>query len=308
MLGYSEGRLSPRKRENLEHHFADCDDCTESLALYVRTMGEQNEPVAALAGGLDDDALVREQSSRILTMIKEDEFRKAIQPATGEPTTKRGILSFRNLALAGTFASAILAVAVIWYVTQDSNSELGMRALARVNAVERRTPVRVSGNFAYSIHRGEIRGPSDDSSSEINYAVDVLRAGEAPSASREQRLAFARALLMRGGPGDNSSARSILEGLVRTTTQSAELAEIHNDLGVASFQSRNYSMAIESFDQALANHAGYDEALFNRALTKERMRDYEGARRDWEAFINSAADEGWKGEARQRLSRLPAAN
>jgi hypothetical protein len=67
-------------------------------------------------------------------------------------------------------------------------------------------------------------------------------------------------------------------------------------------------MAIESFDQALANHAGYDEALFNRALTKERMRDYEGARRDWEAFINSAADEGWKGEARQRLSRLPAAN
>ena len=112
-LAYLERRSPAYARSGLDSHFAECSDCREFLGLFVRASRD-----SASSDGFSDglretpyDADIMRQSARVLTMIKEDEFKHSHSESFSEKeTTRHGFyISLQRLALVG----AVVAVAVI---------------------------------------------------------------------------------------------------------------------------------------------------------------------------------------------------
>src|SRR4051812_39348780 len=62
-------------------------------------------------------------------------------------------------------------------------------------------------------------------------------------------------------------------------TQDAE--KFYNS-GIASFANKNFSGALNDFNQAIALKADFERAYYNRGTTKFEMKDYNGAISDFD--------------------------
>jgi tetratricopeptide (TPR) repeat protein len=194
---------------------------------------------------------------------------------------------------------AIVAGAMFW-LTRDRSPEAGMDALRLAVKDERRTPARISGGLAHSRYLAT-RGEEDSEVLQFERALSKLKHAESESAPVDSRLALARVYLALGKGEEAKKAITILEQLIATGNQSAE---IFNDLGVAQFQLGNFEEAIANFTKALEKSPGYNEALFNRALANERENRIEAAKQDWQEFIRLNSDEKWGDEAERHLDML----
>ena len=293
VLAYSENKLSPRNRAQLERHFVDCYDCRELLALLGRESEEAPDQVAEEA--------VAAQTARVLGYIRTDEL------AHGKPATKRRAaagfsISYPRLASVGLVVCAI-AVAGVFLMTRDQAPADAMEALKLAVKDARYSQARVSGGLDYSRFAGTRRGPGDPNDRDFQFdrALGKLRTAEQDNAPVKRRLVLARIHLARGTREDAKSALAILNQLA---ARGVDTAEALNDTGVAQFQLDNYDEAIGYFSKALQKSPAYYEALFNRALAEERAHRDDDARRDWQQFIEHSPDESWKAEAREHLNSL----
>jgi len=250
------------------------------------------------------DAAVMLQSARVLTMIKEDEFQHGQNERSSERDQKREgfYISLPRLAIVAAVATLAVVGSLSWFIKTDKTEQVAVAALGDAMKTERRTEVRISGEFDYSPH-SSTRGNSESESAADNNlhferVFSKLKGAEKPSAPATQRLILARAYLARNASGDASRARTILEEVAATGDESAE---IDNDKGVALFQLGNFQAAQNSFARALEKKPGYDHALFNLALAEERLNSHADAKRDWEAFIKVSRDARWKAEAQRHL-------
>jgi tetratricopeptide (TPR) repeat protein len=305
---YTEGRISSHKRAELESHFAVCSDCREMLALVIKIPDQEVEGYDAQIAPLSEDG-VRKQTARILAFIENDE-RRLRQPASKRPVNKPayteaakkrdGIyIPYPVLAALAMIICAIVAGAMFW-LTRDRSPEAGMDALRLAVKDERRTPARISGGLAHSRYLAT-RGEEDSEVLQFERALSKLKHAESESAPVDSRLALARVYLALGKGEEAKKAITILEQLIATGNQSAE---IFNDLGVAQFQLGNFEEAIANFTKALEKSPGYNEALFNRALANERENRIEAAKQDWQEFIRLNSDEKWGDEAERHLDML----
>jgi tetratricopeptide (TPR) repeat protein len=305
VLSYIEGTLRANRREELESHFAGCADCVESLALFAK-ISRMPEPSTLPIASYDGE--VRAQSARVLNMISEDAAAYTpVAPVADirERQEKREgfYISAPRFAMAAAALVCIVVVGVVWFWNTDSAAERGKQALAAALKSERQSPVRISGGFDYSpviVTRGA-EGRDDDSNLQFERAFARLKSAEDRSAPAADRLVLAQAYLARAQNGDARRARTIIE---EVAAQGEQSAEIYNDLGAAMFQLENYDAARDNFNKALAKNPQLHEALFNRALTQEKLKQYGQARQDWETFIASSPDGKWKVEAEQRLDLL----
>ena len=304
VLAYLERRSPAYGRHTLDRHFAECNDCREFLALFVMA---SREPGEGLEGFMEApyDADVMRQSAKVLTMIKEDEFQHSkTVPAPEKEFKREGFyLSLPRLAFAAALATVAVVGSLIWLIRADPVEKVAVAALGDAMKTERRTEVRISGNFEYSpliVTRGsgESEGATD-SSLHFERVFAKLKAAEKPSAPAAQRLILARAYLARNASDDAGRARKILEEVAASGNESAD---IENDKGVAWFQLGNYEAALASFTRALERKPDLYEALFNTALTEEKLKSYSDARRDWETFIRVSPDARWRAEAQQHLT------
>ena len=305
VLAYIERRSPAYGRHRLDSHFADCDDCREFLALFVRASREPGEASDSFMEA-SYDAEVLKQSAKVLTMIKQDEFHhsQSERPRKRENKREGFYISLPRLALAGAVATLTVVGSLSWFIKPESVEQVAVAALGDAMKTERRTEVRISGGFEYSPHPVTRGSSPSESSADTDFHFErvfsKLKEAEKPSAPAAQRLILARAYLARNSSGDASRARTILEEVAAASGK--ETAEIDNDKGVALFQLENYQAALNSFSRALEKKPDFYEALFNQALAEERLKSYSDARRDWEAFIKASTDAKWKAEAQRHLS------
>jgi hypothetical protein len=318
ILAYSEDRLSQRRREQLEGHFLCCDDCRAFLALFAHSCDDATEPdIRPLT-----DKAIKNQTARVLTYIKEDEFNRRKAEGNKQPVEAMGggLFTFnRQGGATRSFTSSrqmagitlmICAVAVgTLYFTMGSEPPIVIAKDAFTLAVKdnRFIEPQLPG-LPHSPYNVENRGDGKDGDGkdavppraglQFRRAEVAIQFAEDPSAPAEPRLLLARIYLAHGDPDHTGRALTILEQLAAAGNQSPEFL---NDMGVALYQSKRYSEALSYFDQALDKSPGFNEALFNRALTEKKMGNLEKAREDWNRFIESSADEKWKDEARNNL-------
>jgi tetratricopeptide (TPR) repeat protein len=308
ILNYLEGKLSPRRRAEMENHFACCSDCRELLVLFIKIPDEQVEGYDETFASISDGG-VKKQTARILAFIENDERRRGNQAdkrAARGQDSKRGegiYVSYPMLASLALIVCAIAAGAIFW-VTRDQRPQAGMEALKLAMKEERRTPARISGGLAYSPY-AMTRGEEDSDGLQFERALNKLKYADDGSQSAEARLALARVHLALGKRDEAKKALSILDQLVAGGNQSAEIL---NDLGVAQFQLENYGEAISNFSKALEKSPGFGEALFNRALAEEHDNRIEAAKQDWQLFLISPSDPKWKAEAERNLQRLQSSS
>ena len=305
VLAYLERRSPAYGRSKLDSHFAECDDCREFLALFVKASREPAEGYDSFMEA-PFDAAVMLQSARVLTMIKEDEFQHGQNERSSEREQKREgfYISLPRFAIVASVVILAVVGSLFWFIKPDKTEQVAVAALGDAMKTERRTEVRISGEFDYSPH-SSTRGNSESESAADNNlhferVFSKLKGAEKPSAPATQRLILARAYLARNASGDASRARTILEEVAATGDESAE---IDNDKGVALFQLGNFQAAQNSFARALEKKPGYDHALFNLALAEERLNSHSDAKRDWEAFIKVSRDARWKAEAQRHLAK-----
>jgi tetratricopeptide (TPR) repeat protein len=305
VLAYMEDRLTSSRREQLDTHFADCGDCREFFALFVRATTEPAEVPDAFAGVLaisPPDNEVRRQSARVLAMIEEDDLSYGAAQSREKSSEPKGFyISLPRFAMAAVALIAVTIISFSLFMKTEPAEQAAMQALAQAVKTERRTPVRVSGGFDYSPHP-LTRGVAESNNSlHFDRAFSKLRSAEKPSAPASERLMLARAYLARNASGDASRARTILEEIAASGETSPE---IENDKGVALFELENYQAALNSFKKALEKNSKYHEALFNKALVEEKLKLYSEAKADWELFITTSPDPKWREEAQQNLELL----
>lgn len=292
VLAYVENRLSARNRARLEGHFAKCDDCRKLLVITGPHSVETPAPLA--------DEAVREQTSKVLSLIYSDELNR------NKP--KRRLRMFPGLDVSylrfGTAALTTCAIAVIaiGLLTRGPGpEEAAMRALALAVKDGRHTEAQISGRLAHSEYKVNRGVPTNASDLQFDLAISELRFAEQDTAPVNDRLVLARVYLARGTREDVKHALMILQ---QVAARGVESPEALNDTGVAQFELGNYEDAISYFSRALTKSPTYYEALFNRALAAEPARHYDQAKQDWEQYINKSPDENWKSEARRHLKSL----
>jgi tetratricopeptide (TPR) repeat protein len=177
-----------------------------------------------------------------------------------------------------------------------------MDALKSAVKDKRYSLARVSGGFDHSPHAETLRGDDDGGDSLLFDRAEIKTKAAAQDRSDSRAgLISARLHLIRGTSNEANKALLILEQLSK---DGVETPEALNDLGVAQFQRFNYDEAVAYFTKALAKSPGYGEALFNRALSYERLDRDDEARGDWQQFISQSPSDGWKAEAMTHLRDL----
>ena len=264
VLAYLERRLSANNRARLERHFANCDDCRELLVVTGRQSAEIPAPLP--------DETVREQTSKVLSLIYSDELNR------NKP--KRRLRMFPGLDVSylrfGAAALTICAIAIIAVVLLSRGpgpGEVAMKALALAVKDQRHTEARISGGLAYSQYKVNRGVQTNDDDLQFNLAINALKTAEHETAPVENELVLARVYLARGTREDVRHALAILDQVAARV----ESPEALNDTGVAQFELGNYEDAISYFTRALTKSPNYYEALFNKALAEERARNYDQA-------------------------------
>lgn len=292
VLAYSENRLSPRNRAQIERHFSNCHDCLEVLAFLGRETHETPAPLT------EED--VSEQTNKVLYYMRnEGGAGKQVQLV---PRLSGFRISYPKLATVGLVISAIVIAVIVVTPDGPSPSEIAMDAMKLAVRDKRYSLARVSGGFDHSPYAGTLRG--DDEGSEgllFDRAEIKAKAAAQVTSDSEAGLISARSHLIRGASNEANQALLILEQLAKG---GVETPEALNDLGVAQFQRLNYDEAIDYFTRALEKSPGYGEALFNRALAYQRLDRNDEARQDWQQFISQSPNDGWKDEAMAQLREL----
>jgi hypothetical protein len=321
LLAYSLNRLPHNRREQLESHFLGCDHCRNFLVLFARTADDATEPdIKPLT-----DSAIKNQASRILTYIKEDDFNRR---RTGRdkqsvkdliaglfvsnrpgPSGEGIFVSTRQLVTAGLMVSA-LAVGIVYILTRtEPRNVVAREAVALATKDRRLIEPSLSGDIPHSPYPLVTRGPAEgrgttdgeDPHAERQFARAQLQVqfAEDASAPAEDRLTLAMFYLSRGEIDYTRRALAILEQLVAGPNPSAEML---NDTGVALYQLERYAEAIAYYNRALEKAPSFDKPLFNRALSEYKAGNEAKAREDWRQFIESSSDEKWKEEAQRRLN------
>ena len=294
LFAYIANRLPARNRVQMERHFAQCDDCRELLALVAREPEHPSSPLI--------DQAINEQTDKVLTYIRSERTRQSGQREEAR-SPRAFVISYARLA-AAMLAVIVIGITVIFFLTRDRGRDDAMQALKLAVKDARFTEARVSGGLPYSRYSVTRGGAANNDDLEFSRAVAALRGAEQENAPVDDRLALARVYLARGRFED---AQHALEILAQLSARGVETPEALNDMGVAELQLKDYGNAIAHFTKALAKSPSYSEALFNKALTEERINRDADAMRDWQLFIDQSSDSGWKTEAESHLRSLSVA-
>jgi hypothetical protein len=312
VLAYSEDRLSHRRREQLESHFLYCDDCRAFLALFARSSDDATESdIRPLT-----DRAIKNQTARVLTYIKEDDFNRRKAEGNKQPVEAMGgglftfnrqgaatrfFTSTRQLVSIGLMICAVM-VGTLYFVTGgEPENVIAMEALTLAVKDKRLVEPRLTG-LPYSRYSAGTRDENggEDLKSDLQFgrAQAAVQFAEDASAPAESRLLLARVYLARGNDDYTGRALAIHEQLSAGGNQSPELL---NDMGVALYLLGRYSEASSCFNKALDKSPGFEDALFNRAVTEEKISSRAKAREDWHRFIAASSDKGWNEEAMRHL-------
>lgn len=229
--------------------------------------------------------------------------RMAALSQIGPATTARTSPKSRPLWfwIAGLAAAAFVIAAIFFYRRSSTTDRLIAEAYTERRPVDYRIPE--AGYAPVRVTRGlpNANPPVPLLEAEAKVQRELARSPDRPSLLEQQ----ARIDLL------NWNYHSALPVLTRLSEIQPESESVQLDLALAYFEQGDaenhpidYGMAIELLSRIVANHPKDRVALFNRALTEERIMNYRAAIADWEAYLKLDSSGGWADEARQRLQSL----
>lgn len=166
---------------------------------------------------------------------------------------------------------------------------------------------RLTGDFAWAPilpARRAANDPLDPREMKLIGAAGEVLEQTANDPSPEARHAAALAHLLAGRPNEAASLLTSLTASSKDASLWSDLAAAHYAAGVQSDQAQQFGHALAAADIALQLDPQLPEALFNRALTVERLGLRERAVVAWEQYLAVDGSSAWAAEARKHLERL----
>lgn len=236
-----------------------------------------------------------------------------------EEVAQRAAPSSRSPFFLAAAAAAVIAViggALLVRQWQQRTNEPMARLIALAPVDARNVEPRLSGGFVWAPYRGPMRAngnangaaPPDARAYRLGgVAGELLERAERDDAPAVQHAAGTALVLVERPADAIAKLRAAAEREPRN-------AALRNDLGVAEYTAalRNdspdgYPAALAAFDAALAVDPRSTEALFNRALTLERLGLAAAAREAWVRYLSVDSGSKWATEARAHLQHLAPA-
>ena len=279
---YLDGTLDPAARQTVESHIADCTRCRMALAETKAFLVDDGSAAAA------------------------EPMAAPPRPVTAHP----GVLTFREKALRvgvvvlAAAAAMMLAVRIApqWMPWRHTGNDQ-LRELIAAVAKEPTRPVeaRLSGGFTYAPPPPVNRGSATP---EVSPAVQIA-AARVEEGARDSPTMLASVGLARLILGDASEAVSDLEAAAVASPADAglyaNLAAAYISLGDRTSRVEDLRRALDASDKALQVDPSLNEALFNRALALERLRDPRAVAA-WNAAAARERDPGWRAETRRHTT------
>jgi CHAT domain len=217
----------------------------------------------------------------------------------------------RPLWLASAAAVFLLVAGVSgWWLRDRWLPAPTSRLVALAPRDGRTVETRLTGGFVWAPYRGPMRASeSQGDAGQYKLAGEVgelLEKAERDPSPRTQQAAGAGLVLV-------ARARDAAARLRAAAAKEPSNAKIWNDAGAAEYaaalhanEPSRYAEALAALDRALALEPELAEALFNRALTLERLGLTSAAREAWKRYLRIDATSAWAAEARNHLQRLPS--
>lgn len=271
---YLEGGLDPALKAATEVHLIACDDCRGRLAFFMRIL---NEDVA------NDEA----KALQVIALQWDKRKPKEKMPR------RAGTMKSWFFAIAAVAAVLIIGVVAVNFVgNRSSEPESASEVVQLLLAQNRPFEPRLADEPYLPIVR--TRGDEDPG---VAYG---LLAGEMTRLSADSHQMGRFYLLQK----DFNRAIRYLEMAEREV---GARAEVHNDLGVAYFESGDASRvqkASAEFRHALELDPRCEPAAFNLAMFYEREGATRQAESQWKRYLELDSKSAWAKEAQSRLQGL----
>lgn len=275
---YLDGRLADNDRARIAQHLAGCETC-----YFVFTEAAQ---------------------------VRKLEVDPQVARSHAAPSTDRGWSPWRiarSMAAAIAVAACTILSIEVGIVPWWGSGSSELRALVAAVGTERPIEARLSGGFKYGplrAMRGAATSPRAVSPDvRIAVALSEKRAIAHRTPQALQAVAIGQLVM-----GDVDRAVPLLEQAIE---HPAPRAEMLSDLSAAylvrasrDHNPQDLAKALAVADRAVRADATLPEALFNRALTLERLSLSNEAFRAWQDFIALDAGSPWAAEARVHVDAL----
>lgn len=271
LTAWLEGALTPERMAASETHLAECTECRETLALLMRLLNRQGQPVSA-----GEEAELAAINS---------EWKGRPDPLESQPTNSRGMMGILGIAVVVIFG------VLDWAYNSPPREPKSASAIVQLLLNEGRPiEARLNGQPYHPWER--------------------TRAGR-ESASLDYDLVNHRLMDLKADPysmgrfylltGDFDRSIPLLE---EAAAQPDASPGVLNDLGAA-YLSRGDAASLRRAERelkrALDTDARLAPAVFNLALLYEKLGDADGARAEWQRYLLLDSESGWSGDARTRL-------
>ena len=298
-IAVAAGILPGPEAQAYLRHAARCARCGVLLKTAVADLSDEITPEEeAILAGLKGSSVEWQ-----LAMVQKLQSETATAPRRRRLSWGHGLR-----APAAVFAAALLLLVTgIFVVLRTRHSDSASELVASAYAAHRTMDLRISG-AAYAPKQVE-RGAS---SSNVDRPVPLLQAealihnGLLGNPSDADLLdAKARVDLLDGSPD------AAVESLERARETKPDSHIFMTDLAAAYFMRAekedsaiDYGHAMDLLGKVLAASPDDPVALFNRALTEDRLLLYNDEIADWTRFIEVEKDSGWLSEGRGKLAEV----
>jgi CHAT domain-containing protein/tetratricopeptide (TPR) repeat protein len=291
--------------ESLLAHASQCDHCApllnDALAdLTSQLTGQEDAEIARLP------SIHRNWQGDLARRIAGGGAESAAGPELVSPPSDHAPRR-RRIWPPYAVAAMVLILLSTWAVLHWLPNRSAQVLLADAYSQHRTLELRIPGAKQSPVHleRGTQSSNLDKPGSLLQAEAIIAEGLRKNPHSVEFLDAKARADLI---DGNFDSAIQTVQRAMETQPLSpvlmTDLATAYFARAEATGQAIDYGRAIDNLGKVLAASPDDSLALFNRALTEERMFLYDDAVADWQHFLRVELDPAWRDEGRQRLQDL----
>ena len=203
-------------------------------------------------------------------------------------------------------AAVVVLAASVWFVQTRRQPSID-QLIASAYAEQRPFELRIAG-AAY----GPVRQERSGERSALAEPADLLKAEylikeQLATRPNDQAMLVASGKVeLLAGHYDEAirTLGRMLDAQPDSPALLTDLATAYFQRAVATDRAVDYGQAIELLSRTLAKKPDDPVALFNRAITLQKMYAYSEATRDWEHYLRVDPKGDWADEARRRLGEL----
>jgi CHAT domain-containing protein/cytochrome c-type biogenesis protein CcmH/NrfG len=299
-------RIRPNP-ESLLRHAAQCDHCGPLLRDAVADLTGECTPqeeaqIADLASATPK--WQKDLTRSLTTSAWESPHPSGSKPASAQPDPRPRRPRFWLLY---TVAAMVLIILSTWAVLHRSTTRSAQLLLADAYSEHRTLELRIPGAKHAPVHLERGTGLSNlDKPGSLLRAESIIAEHLRKKPNDVEFLdAKARADLIDGNfDSAIKTLQRAMEARPLSPVLMTDLATAYFARAEATDQAIDYGRAIDNLGKVLAASPDDSLALFNRAITEERMLLYDEAISDWEHFLRVEPDLAWRKEGKDRLEDL----